>query len=158
MARKVSVDVLCRIGVSVEVDHADVAETMVLGDRGRGGPGDGMVAAENHGNDAAARDLAHALLNRGARRLPHSVAHDRVAEVDDIEVVEHLYLKVEVVASRVVSVRPHRPGTEASARSVGRVVIPWGADDRDIGLPLIELLGLGQKRAHAKSGETLKRR
>ena len=84
----------------------------------------------------------------GLRQLPHAVADDRVAVVDDLEVVEDLDLQVEVVGAGVVGAGAHRPRAEAGARTVGGVVVPRGADDRDVGLPLVELRRLGEQRPH----------
>jgi hypothetical protein len=65
-------------------------------------------------------------------------------------VVEHLDAKVEVVGAGVVRVRSHGARPEAGSGAVGGVVIPRCTDDRDIRLPLVELLGLGEQRPHAE--------
>ena len=137
VTREVSVDLLGGVCVSVKVDHADLAEPMVLGDSSRGRPGDGVVTPKDDWNDATARDLRHSLVDRGPRGLPHSVAHDGIAIIDHLQVVEHLDLQVKVIGAWVVCVCAHGTRPEAGAGAVRRVVVPWGADDCDIRLPLV---------------------
>ena len=129
------------VGVRVEVDHHDVAVPVEVRDGGRGRPGDRVVAADDDGQDAATRDLGHAIEDGGLRELPHAVADDGIPVVDHLEVVEHLDAEIEVVRAGVVGVRAHRARAEAGARAVRGVVVPRGADDRDVGLPLIQLGG-----------------
>ena len=64
-----------------------------------------------------------------------------VAVVDDLDVIEDLQPVAEVVRARLVGAAAQPARSEARARAVGGAEIERGADDRDVGLPGIELLG-----------------
>ena len=53
---------------------------------------------------------------------------------------------VEVVGARFIDRGPDRPGTEPGAWAVGRRDVERRTDDGHIGLPGVELGGLGQER------------
>ena len=146
VAGQVAVDDVGGVGVGVEVDDADVAVAVHVGDRGGRGPGDRVVAAEDDRHDAARRDGVHAFADVGVRHLGLAVRAVRVAEVDDLEPVEDLQPEVQVIGARLVGGGPDRPRTEPGAGPVGGGDVERRADDRDVGLPRLELLGLGQER------------
>ena len=77
----------------------------------------------------------------------HAVRAVGVAVVDDLDVVEDLQPVAEVVGAGLVGVAAQRSGAEAGAGSVGRPEVERGADDGDIGLPRVELLGRRQQRS-----------
>ena len=61
---------------------------------------------------------------------------------------------------REVRLRAKRPRAEPRSRPVRRRDVEGRADDRDVGLPLVELLGLGEERAPAErrqSGDAVQR-
>lgn len=103
-----------------------------------------MVAAQHHGDDAAARHLEHPPMDGLAREVPHAGRDERVAVVDDVEVVEDLDLQVKVIRARLIGIGAQRPRAEAGTGPVGRAVVPWCTDDGDIGPPLVEMFRLGQ--------------
>ena len=80
------------------------------------------------------------------RDLGLAVRAVRVAEVDDLEPVEDLQPEVQVVGARLVGGGPDRPRAEPGAGPVGGRDVERRADDRDVGLPGVELLELGQER------------
>lgn len=105
-----------------------------------------MVATEHHGNDAARGNRVDPLADVGVRYLGLPVRAVRVTEIDHFEPVEDLETEIEVVGARFVGRGPDRPGTEPGARAVGRRDVERRTDDRHIGLPGVELGGLGQER------------
>ena len=118
---EVAVDDVGGVGVGVEVDDADVAAAVVVGDgRGRR-PGDRVVAAEDHGDDAPAGHLADPGPDVGVARLGLPVGAVGVAVVDDLQPVEDLDAEVEVVGARA-----RRPGLRRARgpkRAPGRFVV-----------------------------------
>ena len=146
VAGQVAVDDVGGVGVRVEVHDADVAVAVHVGDRGGRGPGDRVVAAEDDRHDAAGRDRVDALADVAVRHLGLAVRAVRVAEVDDLEPVEDLQPEVQVIGARLVGGGPDRPRTEPGARPVRGRDVERRADDRDVGLPGVELLELGQER------------
>ena len=64
-----------------------------------------------------------------------------IAVVDDLDVVEDLQPVAEVVRAGLVGVAAQAARAEAGTGPVGRAEIERGADDRDVGLPRVELLG-----------------
>ena len=79
---------------------------------------------------------------------------ERIAEVDDLQPVEDLQPEVQVVRARFVCGGPDRPRAEPGAGPVRRRHVERCADDRDVGLPGLELLDLGQERPVAERRET----
>ena len=112
MACKVAVDDVGGVGVSVEMNDADVAVAMDVGDRGGSWPGDGVVASERDGDDAASGNLVHAVANVGEALVGIAVRAVGVTGVDNGEVVENLEVKVDVIGARFVGRRPDRTGPE----------------------------------------------
>ena len=90
------------VGVGVEVDDADVAPAMAVGDRRCGWPRDRVVTADDDREDAAAGDLTHTRSDVSVRALGQPVRAVRVAEVDHLEVLEDLDVEIEMVCRRVV--------------------------------------------------------
>ena len=76
-----------------------------------------------------------------------------VAVVDDLEVVEDLDPEVEVVGAGLVGQRPDRPRAEPGAGPVRGGDVERRPDDRDVGLPRVELLGIGEERALAERAD-----
>ena len=147
VAGEVAVDDVGGVGVGVEVDDADVAPAAVIGDgRGRR-PGDRVVAAEDHRDDAAARHLGDLRFDVGVADLGLAVRAVGVAVVDDLDPVEDLDAEIQVVRARFVGVRADGAGAEPRASAVRGVQVERRADDGDIGLPLVELFGVGEERA-----------
>ena len=140
------------VGVRVDVDEPDAAVTEVVGDRRGRRPGDRVVSPEYDGDDPARRDGTDAVVDRLPRRLPQTPRARGVAVVDDVEVVEDLELQVEVVGARRVRIA-QRARAEAGAGAVRRAAVPRSADDSCVGLPLVELLGLGEERAVAEGAK-----
>ena len=85
------------------------------------------------------------------------MARDRVAVVDHLEVVEDLDAEVEVVGAGVVGRRAQGTRPEPGAGAVGDVAVPGGSDDRDVGLPGVELTGLGEQRSATEARRALER-
>ena len=133
------------VGVRVEVHDADVAVAVDVGDGGRGGPGDRVVAAEDHGHDAARRDRVHALLDVVVRDLGLSVRAVRVAEVDDLEPVEDLQPQIQVIGAGLVGGGTNGARAEASARPVRGPDVERCPNDGHVGSPRIELFGFGEE-------------
>ena len=117
VAGQVAVDEVGGVGMGVEVHDPDVAVAVHVGDRGGGRPGDRVVAAEDDRHDAAGGDLVHPLADVGVAGLGLAVRAERVAVVDDLEVVEDLDAQVEVVGAGLVGQRADRPRPEAGARA-----------------------------------------
>ncbi len=112
-----------------------------------------MVAAEDDGHDATARDFTDAFFDVGVTRLGLPVGAVRVAEIDDFEPVEDLDPEIEVIRARLVGLGANGARTKARARSVGRGDVERCAHDGDVGLPRIEFVRLGQERPLAEGGE-----
>ena len=154
MSRRIGVPWLARlpsmivggVGVRVEVDDADVAVAVHVGDRGGGRPGDRVVPAEDDRHDAARRDGVDPLADVGVRHLGLAVRAVRVAEVDDLQPVEDLQPEIQVIGARLVGRGADRPRTEPGARPVGRGDVERRPDDGDVGPPGLELFDLGQER------------
>ncbi|CAB4634652.1 unannotated protein [freshwater metagenome] len=83
------------------------------------------------------------------------MARDGIPEINHIQVIKNLYAQVEVIGPRVIRISPKRSGTKACARSIGRAVIPRGANDRDVWLDGIELRCLSHKGLHTEGGDSL---
>ncbi len=124
-----------------------------LGHRGGGGPGDRVVAAEDHGDDAPAGHLADLGPDVVVPDLGLPVGAVGVAVVDDLEPVEDLDAQVEVVGPGLVGLAADGPGPEAGAGPVRGADVERRADDGHVGLPGVELLGLGQERSVAERGQ-----
>ena len=153
MAGEVAVDDVGGVGVGVEVDDADVAVAVHVGDGGGGGPRDRVVAAEDDRHDATGCDLVDARPDVGVAALGLAVRAVRVAVVDHLEVLEDLDAEVEVVGAGLVGQGADRPRAEAGAGAVGGGDVERRADDRDIGLPRVELLGIGEERPLPERGD-----
>ena len=153
MAREVAVDDVGGVGVGVEVDDPDVAVSVHVGDRGSSGPRDRMVAAENDRHDATRRDLVHALADVGVADLGLPMWAVGVAVVDDLEVFEDLDVEIDVVRARLVRSRSDRAWSETCARPVGCRDVERRPDDRDVGLPTVELRSVGEERALTERGQ-----
>src|SRR3546814_2905904 len=69
VAGEVAFDFVGGVGVRIEVHDAHVAVAVDVGDGGRGGPGDRVVAAQDDGHDAARRDGVHPLSDVVVRDL-----------------------------------------------------------------------------------------
>ena len=151
VAGQVALDDVGRVGVGVEVDDADVAVAVDVGDRGGAGPRDRVVAAEDDRHDAARGDGVDALADVGVRALGLAVRAVGVAEVDDLQPVEDLEAEVQVVRARLVRRGPDRPRPEAGAGAVRRRDVERGADDRHVGLPGVELLDARSGTAAART-------
>ena len=143
MACKVAVDDVGGVGVSVEMNDADVAVAMDVGDRGGSWPGDGVVASERDGDDAASGNLVHAVANVGEALVGIAVRAVGVTGVDNGEVVENLEVKVDVIGARFVGRRPDRTGPE---RAPGRLVVPMSN-----GAPTMATSGFHRSRS-SRSG------
>ena len=146
MAGEVAVDDVGGVGVGVEMDDADVAVPVHVGDRRRGRPRDRVVAAEDDRHDAAPGDLVDPGLDVGVADFGLAVRAVGVAEVDDLEVVEDLDPEIHVIGPGLVGGGPDGAGAEPGAGPVGGRDVERGADDRHVGLPRVELLGVGQER------------
>ena len=109
-----------------------------------------MVAAEDDREDAPVGDLGHSLADRRVRQLHHPVRADRVAVVDDLQLLEELDAKIEMECPRPVSERPKRPRAKSCAGTVGCRVVPGRSDDCYVRLPPVQLLGLGEQRPLSK--------
>jgi len=99
---EVAVDDVGGVGVSVEMHHAHLAESLHLGHRGGGRPGDAVIAAEDDGNDSAPRHFLHAGLDVRVTGGGVGVGAIRVAEVDHFEPVEDLDAQIHVVGAGFV--------------------------------------------------------
>jgi hypothetical protein len=106
LAGEVPFDRLGGVGVGVEMDDVDPAPADGGRHGCRRGSGDGVVAPEHDREDAAPRDLHDALTDRGVRGLDEPVRTDRVAEVDDLELLEDLDPEVEVEGAGCAGERP----------------------------------------------------
>ena len=88
------------------------------------------------------------------RHLGLAVRAERVAEVDDLQPVEDLQPEIHVVGAGLVGGGPDRPRTEPRTGPVRRRDVERCADDRDVGLPGVELFDLGQERPVPERRET----
>ena len=127
--------------------HADVAVAVHVGDRGRRRPRDRVITTHHERHDVSTRHLGHPLLDVGETLIDHPVRTRGVAVIDDLYPVVHLESSTEVIGAGLIRVRAQRPGAETCTRTVGRAEIERRADDRDVGLPLIELRRFGQQRS-----------
>ena len=89
----------------------------------------------------------------GVARLGLPVRAVGVAVVDHLDPFEDLDAEIEVVGARLVRQRTDRPRAEPGAGPVGGRDVERRADDRDVGLPLVELFGIGQERPLGERGE-----
>ncbi len=92
-------------------------------------------------------DLVYSLADVGVAHLGLAVRAVGVAVVDDLEMLEDLDVQIDVVRARFVRGRPDRPWAEAGTRPVRRRDVERGAHDGDVGLPLVEVLRVGQERS-----------
>ena len=122
-------DLAAGVGVRVEVDEADGAAPG--GDGADVRLGDRVVAAEHDRQQAGVDHLADELLDRrvGARRVGGQ--DGRVAEVDDLQLLEGVDLRLEVRPGRARG-GADRARPEAGAGPVGDEVVRRRADDRDV--------------------------
>ena len=100
------------------------------GDCGGGRPGDRVIAADDHRDDASLRDVADAGADRGVRLLGHAGQAHRVAVVDDAQHIERRDLELEMPLRGLIRRGADAAGTEPGARAVRDAVVPGGADDR----------------------------
>lgn len=156
MACKVAVDDVGGVGVSVEMNDADVAVAMDVGDRGGSWPGDGVVASERDGDDAASGNLVHAVANVGEALVGIAVRAVGVTGVDNGEVVENLEVKVDVIGARFVGRRPDRTGPEPRTGTIGGADVEWGTHDGNVGLPSVEVFKIWNKGLLRKCRQTAK--
>ena len=105
-------------------------------------------------HDSAGHHCVDALANVAVRDLCQPMRTECVAEVDDLEPVEYLQPEVKMIGARLVCSCPDCPRTEPGTGPVGRRDVEWRPDDRDIGLPRVQLLELGQERPMTKRRET----
>ena len=155
---EVSFNFVGGVGVSVEMNHGHVAKTVGFRHSCRTRPSDRVIAAENHRDNAAGGECAHALINTRFRFLPLAMARDGVTKVDDVEVIEDFDAEIEMIGARVIRIRAKCPGSKTRAGSIGRAVIPRGTHHRDIGLDGVEIFRISNKGAHSEGGETLEGR
>ena len=140
--------------MGVEVDQTDLAAAVGIGDRGGGGIGDRMIAADDDRHDLARGHLGNPDADRLVCLVGHPWIADRVAIVDDVQDVKRRNFEVQVPAGRLIIRHPNGPRTKAGARPVGRAVVPGSADDGDVRMPPVELLGLGQHPDFHEGGWT----
>ena len=140
------------------MNHGHVAKTVGFRHSCSTRPSDRVIAAENHRDNAAGGECAHALINTRFRFLPLAMARDGVTKVDDVEVIEDFDAEIEVIGARVIRIRSECPGSKTRAGSIGRAVIPRGTHHRDIGLDGVEIFRISNKGAHSEGGETLEGR
>ena len=76
-----------------------------------------------------------------------------VAVVDHLDPFEDLEAEIEVIGARLVRQRTDRPRAEPGAGPVGGRDVERRADDGDVGLPLVELFGVGQERPLGERGK-----
>ena len=146
VAGQIAFDLIGGVGVRVEVHYADVAVAVHIGNRGRRGPGDRVIAAEDDGHDAARRHGVHALADVVVRDLGLTVGAVRVAEIDDFEPVEDLETQIQVIGARLVGSGTDGARAEPGTRPVRCRDVERRTDDRHIGSPRLQLFGLGEKR------------
>ena len=146
MTRQVAVDDVGGVRVGVEVHDADVAVAVHVRHGGGSGPRDRVITAEDDRDDATGCDLMYPLADVGVADLGLAVWAIGIAIVHDLEVLEDLDVEIDVVGAGLVDEGPDRPGTEAGARSIGRGDVERRPNDRDVGLPGVELLGVGEER------------
>ena len=139
VAGEVALEFVGSVGVSVKVNHDDVAKPVLLTHRRHSREGDRVVATQDHGHNASAGDFAHPVIDCLARFFPHSVAGNRIAKIDHVQVIKNLHAQIEVIGAGVIRVCSQRPRAKASAWSIGSAVIPRGTNDRNIGLDGIKL-------------------
>ena len=119
MAGEIAADDVGGVGVSIEMHHADVAVTMSSRHCGGRGPGDGVIAAEHEGDDAAIRHFGDAGLDVGVAEFGEAVRTVGITEVDDFEPLEDLDTEIHVVRARLVGLSANRARTESCAGTVG---------------------------------------
>ena len=153
MAGEIAVDDVGGVGVGIEVDDADVAVAVHVGHSGGGGPRDRVVAAEDDRHDAVRGDVVDTGPDVGVTDLGLTVRAVGVAVVDHLEMIEDLDPQIEVVRARLIRQRPDRPRPEACPRPVGGGDVERCSHDRHIGLPAVELLGVGEERALAERAD-----
>ena len=131
---QVSPLVVAGVRMCIEVHDAETSGRVRRRNGGRRRPGDGVIAADDHRDDVALRDLADARADRGVRRLGHAGQAHRVAVVDDPQHLEWRDLELEMPLGGLVRRGSHAAWAETGARAVGDAFVPGGADDGDIGL------------------------
>ena len=156
MARKVAVDDVGGVGVSVEMNDANVAVSMDVSDRGGSWPGDGVVAAERDGDDAASGNLVHPVADVGEALIGITVRAVGITGVNNGEVVENLEVKVDVVGARFVGRCSDRTGPEPRAGTIGGADIEWGTHDGNVGPPSVEVFKIWNKGLLCKCRQTAK--
>ncbi len=104
-----------------------------------------MVAAEDDRHDPPARDLGNPAADVRVTSCGVAVGAVGVAEIDDVEVVEDLEVKINVVGACFVGERPDGARPEARPGAVGGRDVERRSDDGDVGGPLVELLRVGEE-------------
>src|SRR5215207_6899751 len=122
-------DLGARVGVGVEVHHAD--GPMRCRDGPDGGLGDRVVAAEHDGDCARGQHLADGRLDRGVRALGVGGDHGRIAEVDHPQLGERIDVRLQVRAGRGAG-GADRPWGQPCPGAVGDEVVHRRADDRHV--------------------------
>jgi len=138
--------VLAGVGVTVEVDEADVVVVVGLGPALDVGVADGVVATDDDGRRLFA-DLVDGVLDVELA-LPGVARRDRrVARVRDLEVVEGVdaRLDVEVLVGRRRDRRGRAdgPGAVAGTRPDRRRRVQRCAEDTDVDVLVVEFVAVG---------------
>ncbi len=128
--------VLARVGVGIEVDDPDPAESHHIGETADVGVGDGVVASEDQRECTRVLHVPHGLTEPPDAQLDIAGHHPGVAGIDDAQFGERIDAQGE--AGPVRDVRdvvggPDGVGAEAGAGAVGRAAIEGSADDDHIG-------------------------
>ena len=153
VAGQVALDLVGGVRVRVEMDDADIAVAMHIGDSGGRRPRDGMVTAQDHRHDATLGQGVHPFPDVVVGHLGLAVRTIGVAEVDDLEPVEDLQAEIHVVGARLIGGRPDRPRAEPGSRTVGGPDVERCTHDGGVRFPLVELCHLGQKRTMPERGQ-----
>lgn len=156
MARKVAVDGVGGVGVSVEMNDAYVAVAMNVSNRSGSWPGDGVVAPERDGDDAASGNLVHPVADVGEALIGITVRAVGITGVNNGQVVENLEVKVDVVGARFVGRCSDRTRPEPRTGTIGGADIEWGTHDGNVGLPLVEVLKIWNKGLLRECRQTAK--
>ena len=104
--------------------------------------GDRMVATHRERRDAGSDVLAYALVDVLMTHLqPIAAAERHVADIGNAQVVHGRAIQHMVVGSYALN-RPQRPRPEAGAVAVGDAKIHGHADDRDLQVAEIRIVGI----------------
>ncbi len=120
------------VGVGIEVDHRQPAPADMVGHAGGVGEGNGVVAAQDHGDGPGPGHRFDGSLETGDGRIGVTGGHDHIADVDHPELDQGVDAETQVGAAPVMGQvvgEADGLGSEAGAGPVRGTTVEGGTDD-----------------------------